>query len=134
VDYAGLKTIHQAAVALSLAGFFVRGVGSLRASEWVRGRLAKTVPHIVDTVLLLSALALAWSLRLAPSTAPWLTAKIIGLLVYIALGTIALRPTRPIRQRALAWVAALLTFSWIASVAISKNPLGFVARLWTLNW
>ena len=129
MDYTALKIVHQSAVTLSLAGFFARGVGSLRGAAWVRSRLARTVPHVVDTVLLLSALTLAWSLRHTPSAAPWLTAKIIGLLVYIGLGMVALRPTRPVRQRALAWVAALLTFAWIASVAISKNPLGFLARL-----
>lgn len=129
MDYVVLKILHQSAVTLSVAGFFVRGIGSLRGAAWIRGRLAKTLPHVVDTVLLLSALTLAWSLRLTPGAAPWLTAKIIGLLVYIGLGMIALRQGRPVRQRALAWVAALLTFAWIVSVAISKNPVGFLARI-----
>lgn len=129
MDYVALKILHQSAVTLSVAGFFVRGIGSLRGAAWIRGRLAKTLPHVVDTVLLLSALALAWSLRLTPGAAPWLTAKIIGLLVYIGLGMIALRQGRPVRQRALAWVAALLTFAWIVSVAISKNPVGFLAQI-----
>lgn len=129
MDYVALKILHQSAVTLSVAGFFVRGIGSLRGAAWIRGRLAKTLPHVVDTVLLLSALTLAWSLRLTPGAAPWLTAKIIGLLVYIGLGMIALRQGRPVRQRALAWVAALLTFAWIVSVAISKNPVGFLARI-----
>ena len=52
MDYFTIKTIHQTAVALSFAGFFARGLGSLMAASWVRGRTAKTVPHVVDTVLL----------------------------------------------------------------------------------
>jgi len=95
----------------------------------VRGRLAKTLPHVIDSVLLLSALTLAWMLRLTPSAAPWLLAKIIGLLLYIGLGVVALRPGGPLAVRATAWAAALLTFGWIVSVAVTKNPLGFFGAL-----
>jgi uncharacterized membrane protein SirB2 len=127
MDYLALKTVHQTAVALSVLGFFARGVGSLRGAAWVSGRFARTAPHVVDTVLLLTALGLAWTLRLTPVAAPWLMAKIVGLLLYIGLGMVALNPARPVRVRALAWVAALATFGWIVSVAITKNPLGFLA-------
>jgi uncharacterized membrane protein SirB2 len=129
MDYLVVKAIHQSAVALSLAGFFARGLGALRGAAWVHGRLAKTVPHVVDTVLLLSALTLAWLLHLSPAAAPWLQAKILGLLLYIALGMVALKPGRSRRARAVAWVAALATFGWIVSVALTKNPLGFLASL-----
>ena len=127
MEYATLKTIHQAAVALSLTGFFARGLASLLGATWVRRRLARTLPHVVDSVLLISALLLAWTLRLTPGSAPWLMAKILGLLVYIGLGVIALRPGRQASVRAIAWVAALATFGWIVSVAITKNPLGILA-------
>jgi uncharacterized membrane protein SirB2 len=127
MDYFAVRTIHQTAVALSVAGFFARGLGSLLGAPWVRSRLAKTLPHIVDSVLLLSALLLAWMLRPAPAAAPWLLAKIIGLVVYIGLGMVALKPGRPAPVRAAAWVAALVTFGWIVSVAISKNPWGLLA-------
>ena len=129
VDYLAIKTIHVSAVALSLTGFLARGLGSLRAAAWVQGRVARTLPHIVDTVLLASAVTLAWRLQLNPTNAPWLLAKIIGLLVYIGLGMVALKPGRPLRVRAAAWVAALATFGWIVSVAITKNPLGVLALI-----
>lgn len=124
-----IKTIHVTTVAISGTGFFARGLGSLLGATWVRGRLARTLPHVVDTALLLSALALAWSLGLTPANAPWLTAKIVGLLLYIGLGVVALRSGRPARVRALAWIAALATFGWIVSVAFVKNPIGFLALL-----
>jgi uncharacterized membrane protein SirB2 len=127
MDYLTIKTIHQTAVALSITGFFARGLASLRGAAWVQGRLAKTLPHIVDSVLLLSAIALAWMLRVMPGAAPWLTAKVIGLLLYIGLGVLALRPGRPRDVRAAAWVAALLVFTYIVSVALTKSPLGFLA-------
>jgi len=129
VDYPLLKTIHLSAVALSGAGFFARGLGGLMGAAWVRGRAARTLPHGVDTVLLLSALGLAWMLHLSPGAAPWLLAKIVGLLLYIALGVVALRASRPVAVRAIAFAAALATFGWIVSVAITKNALGLLALL-----
>lgn len=126
MNYFVVKTIHQGAVALSITGFFARGLGALTGACWVTSRAAKTLPHLVDTVLLLSALAMAWLLRLHPGNAPWLLAKIIGLLVYIGLGMVALKPGRPMLVRAVAWVGALVTFGWIVSVALSKRPMGFL--------
>ena len=127
MDYIVVKTIHQTAVALSFGGFFVRGLAALRGARWVRSRAARTLPHVVDSVLLASALVLAWSLRLDPAATPWLVAKIVGLLAYIALGIVALRPGRPVGVRAAAWMAALVTFGYIVSVAITKHPAGFLA-------
>ena len=129
MNYFAIKTLHQAAVALSFAGFFARGCGALAGAAWVRGRLAKTLPHLIDTVLLASALTLAWMLRLNPAATPWLLAKIVGLLVYIAFGAIAFRYAHSMRTRALAWVAALATFGYIVSVAFTKSPWGFVSWL-----
>lgn len=129
MDYASIKLIHQGAVALSLTGFFIRGAAALAGAGWVRGRLAKTLPHIIDTVLLVSALTLAWQLRLNPMVTPWLMAKIIGLLAYIGLGVVALRPGTSRGLRLAAWLAALATAGWIVSVAITKQPLGFLRSL-----
>jgi uncharacterized membrane protein SirB2 len=121
MDYLTVKLIHQSAVALSLTGFFVRGAASLSGATWVQSRLAKTLPHVIDTVLLLSALTLAWMLSLTPANAPWLMAKMVGLVAYVALGIIAMRPTRSRRVRVAAWLAAMATAGWIVSVAITKS-------------
>ncbi len=126
MDYFTVKLVHQAAVTLSITGFFARGLGSLIGARWVQSRVAKSLPHVVDSVLLLSALTLAWMLRLTPGNAPWLASKIVGLLVYIGLGVIALRPGRPRPIRVAAWLAALVTVGWIVSVAVTKAPLGFL--------
>jgi uncharacterized membrane protein SirB2 len=134
MDYATLKLIHVSAVVLSLSGFTARGVGALRRASWVRHRLARTIPHLVDTILLLSALGMLWVVRLTPWALPWLRAKIIGLVVYVALGVLALRPSitarmpRPMPSRLIAWISAILVFGYIVSVAVTKNPLG--AILW----
>ncbi|MGY4829062.1 SirB2 family protein [Sphaerotilaceae bacterium SBD11-9] len=125
MDYFTVKTIHQTAVALSFTGFFARGCGALLGATWVRSRAAKTVPHVVDTVLLASAITLAWMLQLNPLSTPWLLAKIVALLVYIVLGAMALREGRRRAVRTAAWLMALVTFGYIVSVAITKSPLGF---------
>lgn len=129
MDYFTVKLVHQTAVALSITGFFIRGAASLTGAHWVRGRSAKTLPHVVDSVLLLSALLLAWMLRLTPDRAPWLLAKIVGLVLYVGLGVIALRPGRPLAVRATAWIAALAVVGWIVSVAVTKSPVGFLGLL-----
>ena len=125
MDYFTLKLIHQSAVTLSVTGFFIRGLASLSGAAWVQHRAAKALPQVIDPVLLLSALTLAWMLRLSPTQAPWLMAKIVGLVAYVALGVVALRPGRPLAVRAAAWVGALLVVAWIVSVALTKSALGF---------
>lgn len=124
MDYAAWKLLHQGTVAVSLAGFVARGLGSLAGAEWMRRRMHRVWPHGVDTLLLASALVMAWLLRLNPLATPWLAAKIGGLLLYIGLGMLALRPGRPLALRIAAWAAALLVFGWIISVAMTKSPLG----------
>lgn len=129
MDYVFVKTVHQGAVALSITGFFIRGLAALTGARWVRSRAARTLPHVVDTLLLLSAVALAWMLRLSPLATPWLMAKIVGLLIYIALGSVALRPGLPVSGRSVAWLAALGTVGWIVSVAITKDAFGFLRAM-----
>ena len=129
MDYATLKLVHQVAVALSIGGFAVRGVAALVDARWLRGRAARTLPHAVDSVLLASALALAWTLRLNPIEAPWLLAKIAGLLLYIGLGMLALRPGLPRRARAVALFAALLTFAQIVAMALTKSVAGLIVLI-----
>jgi uncharacterized membrane protein SirB2 len=129
MEYGVLKMVHESAVAISFAGFFARGVGMLRNAGWVRHRAVRTLPHLVDTVLIVSALWLAWLLRLTPMNAPWISAKIVGLFGYIALGMVALRFGRTKAVRATAWIAAMLTFGYIVSVAITKDPRGLLSLL-----
>jgi len=127
VLYAALKGLHVGCAAISLALFAVRGVWRMTAPARLARRWVRVVPHVVDTVLLASAIALAWMLRSAPFADGWLTAKVAGLAVYIALGTIALKRGRTPGIRAVAFVGALATFAYIVSVAVTKSPLGFFA-------
>ena len=120
--YALLKLIHVTCVALSGAGFAARGMLMLVRSPMLRARWLRVAPHVVDSLLLMSAIALAWQAQLSPLTHSWLAAKIMALLAYIVLGTIALKRGRTLRTRALAFVAALMTFGYIVSVALTRDP------------
>lgn len=124
MDYASIKLLHESAVTLSGLGFLVRGIASFRGSGWTQGRLAKTLPHAVDTILLASGVTLAAMLHLTPANTPWLLSKVLGLLLYIALGVVALRPRIELNVRKVAWALALVVLAWIASVAVLKNPWG----------
>jgi uncharacterized membrane protein SirB2 len=118
-----LKAIHVASVALSIAGFLVRGILVWREAPVMRRRWVRVVPHINDTVLLASAVAMAVLSAQYPFVAGWLTAKVFGLVAYVALGAVALRSASRERRRA-AFVAALLVFGWIVSVALTRHPAG----------
>ena len=125
--YPALKHLHLTAVALSFSLFMLRGLWMLADSPRLQQRWVRIVPHVMDTVLLASAIGLTLTLHQYPFVQSWLTAKLLGLVVYIILGSIALRygPNKPLR--ATAWLAALLVFGYIVSVALTHNPLGFLA-------
>ena len=124
-----VKTIHVAFVALSFAGFFIRGIWMLRDSTLLRQRWVRITPQVVDTVLLLSAIVLAVQMHFSPMEQPWLMAKIIALVIYIAVGLVALRLGRSKRVRLSAWLLGLFIFMYIVSVAMSKSALGWFALL-----
>lgn len=121
--YATLKVIHVTCVIASGAGFLARGLLMLADSPWLNARFVRVVPHIVDTLLLASAITMAVIAHLAPTQQPWLMAKIVGLLAYIVLGAIALRRGRTRKQRILAFAAALTTFAYIVGVALTRSPM-----------
>ncbi|WP_263772277.1 SirB2 family protein [Propionivibrio soli] len=122
--YLALRHIHITCVILSGTGFFIRGLGMLADSPWLNRRWVRIVPHIVDTVLLGSAIWLALLTHQYPLALDWLTAKVIALVVYVILGAMALRRGRTKSARAGYFVAALLTFGYIVSVALTRSPLG----------
>ncbi|MDO8990261.1 MAG: SirB2 family protein [Sideroxyarcus sp.] len=119
---AALKHIHIASVTLSYTLFFLRGVWMLRDSPISQQRWTRIAPHVVDSVLLASAIALAWQLGFSPLEQPWLAAKIAALLLYIVIGSVALKRGKTKRIRLFAWLAAQLVFVYIVSVAMTHNP------------
>jgi uncharacterized membrane protein SirB2 len=121
-----LKFIHVSCAFISIAGFGLRGYWMMSDNPLLQHRVARRLPHVIDTLLLLSAIMLLVVWRLSPLETPWLGAKVIALLVYIGLGMVALRFGQSREIRVCAWLLALLTAGYIVSVAYSKNPLGFM--------
>lgn len=123
-----LKMIHVGSVIVSYTLFFLRGVWLMQASQKLRQRWVKILPHVVDTILLTSAIALASTIQQNPLDNSWLTAKVAGLLLYIGLGMIAIRFGKNRRTKIMAWIAAQCVFIYIVLVALTKSP---VLGLWS---
>lgn len=125
--YPQIKWVHVASVVLSGTLFLIRGA----LVQFGQGRLARSAPlrylsWTIDTVLLTAALMLLTILPSGFFANGWLLAKIVLLVVYIGLATIALRAVRPAR-RALAYAAALAVFLTIVGIARAHHPLGVFA-------
>ena len=127
--YALIKYVHLFSVTLSLTGFFLRGVLTLRASPLMKARWIKVLPHINDTILLAAALSLAVMSDQYPFVSGWVTAKVLGVIAYIILGALALRDASTRRMRIACWFASLAVFGWIVSVALTRQPTGFLAAV-----
>lgn len=121
--YLLVKVIHVSTAIISILGFFVRGVWMMRSSPMLNVRWVKIAPHINDTLLLISAIVLVIITSQYPGPVAWINVKIIGVIIYIILGTIALKYGKTKRVRIIAWCLALLIYSYIVLVAISKNSL-----------
>jgi uncharacterized membrane protein SirB2 len=128
MDYLSVKHIHMACAAVSASLFLLRGIWMLRASKRLQQRWVRIAPHVVDTLLLASAITLAvWSGQY-PFAQGWLTAKLFALLGYVALGTIALKRGRSRAARGAAFIGALALFAYIVAAAVTKHALPWLAR------
>lgn len=127
--YLALKHLHVTCVVLSGTGFVLRGWWMLQDSPLLRQRWVRVVPHLVDTLLLGSAISMALISAQYPFALDWLTAKLFGLLAYIVFGSLALKRGRTKAQRAVFLVCALLAFAYIVSVALTRNPLGVLSLI-----
>lgn len=122
MSYAVLKMTHVTCVITSYLFFTLRGLWMMQASPRLQQRWVKILPHVIDTLLLSSAIFLAITLHQNPVRDAWLAAKIAGLLLYIVLGMIALRRGKTRKTRITAWIAAQIVFLYIVLVALTKNP------------
>jgi uncharacterized membrane protein SirB2 len=123
--YLAIKYLHITSVALSGSFFLLRGFWMLRESDMLQQRWVKVLPHIIDTLLLSSALIMVFWSAQYPFVQPWLTAKLIALIAYIGLGTVALKRGKTKAVRTWAWVAALATFAYIVAVALTRRAMIF---------
>jgi uncharacterized membrane protein SirB2 len=111
-------------VGISLALLLLRFALSLKGSAWLERKFLKVVPHVVDTLLLLSAVGMMLMISQYPFVTPWLTEKLIGVLAYIALGVMALKG-RTLLLRCFGLAGALGWLVLVVKVAITKQPVLF---------
>lgn len=127
--YLQIKWVHVAAVIASGLLFFLRGGAQLLGARWTMAAPLRYLSYTVDTVLLTAALMLATILHQMPFVNGWLTTKVLLLVVYVVLGSFALKRAKSRRQQALCWIGALLVYGFIITIARTHNPLGFFAML-----
>ena len=120
-----LKGLHITCAITSYTLFFLRGIWSFKGSPIMRQRWVRIVPHVVDTLLLVLAIALTFAIHQYPFVDAWLTAKVIGVFLYIGLGFVALKYGKTRTMRILAWLIAQIVFAYIVLVAIHHNAVPF---------
>ncbi len=122
MSYAELKIIHVVSAIFSYLLFTLRGVWMMQDSPILQRRWVKILPHVIDTVLLASAIALVTMIQQYSEMNTWLSAKIGGILLYIILGMMALRFGKTRKIKTIAWITAQIVFFYIVLVALTKNP------------
>lgn len=125
--YLIIKNLHALSAVITITGFVLRGYWMVTGSDKLQHRITRIAPHVVDTVFLLSGIAMLAMLSLNPFSQGWLVAKFAGLIAYILLGTLAIRRGSTLQIRIIAFVGALSVFSYIVGVALSKSPLSWLA-------
>ena len=120
--YLALRAVHVTAVVISIALFVTRAGMSLAGDARLQMPFFRVGPHVVDTVLLGSAVLLTLVVRQYPFVNGWLTAKVLALIAYIVLGSVAIRRGRTPAIRGAALVAALVTVAYIVVTALHHDP------------
>jgi uncharacterized membrane protein SirB2 len=121
--YEAVKAVHVGTVAITASLFVLRGLWMMAESPQLQQRWVRILPHVNDTLLLASAIALAAMSRQYPFVMDWLTAKLLALVAYIVLGSIALKYGKAKSIRVAAFLAALAVLGYIVAVALGRNPL-----------
>ena len=125
MSYLAIKHLHILCALLSGSFFLLRGIWMLAGSPLLQRRWVRVAPHLIDTLLLSSALVMVFWSGQYPFVQPWLTAKVLALTLYIILGAIALKRGKSRGARIQAFAAALAVFAYIVAVALSKQPIPF---------
>lgn len=126
VHYPALRHLHMGLAFTSGALFALRGAAVLAGQRWPMHWVPRRLSVIIDTGLLAAAIRLLWELRLNPLVVSWLQVKLALLPVYIVLGALALKYARQRGAKTVFYIAALLVYGFMISVALTHSPLGVV--------
>lgn len=123
--YAQIRSAHILTVVLSGGLFAVRGVGVLAGARWPIHAALRYSSYAIDTALLTAALMLVAVVPAAMFANHWLTVKLVLVMVYVVLGTMALKRASTARGKLICYVAALVVFGLIVGIARRHSPLGW---------
>ncbi|MEQ1514784.1 MAG: SirB2 family protein [Lysobacteraceae bacterium] len=127
--YPQIRFVHIACVVLSGMLFFLRGTGVLAGARWPMRLPVRLASYSIDTVLLTAALMLVTMLPGAMFANGWLTTKLVLLVVYVILGSFALKRARTPRAMRLCFVAAAATYLFMFSIARAHDPAGILRAI-----
>lgn len=127
--YEDIKWLHIACVALSGSLFVSRGFLMMGNSVHANNKVLARSSYVIDSTLLTAAILLTVIIHQYPLRQAWLTVKVVLLVIYIFLGIWALRGGKTRRQRIAYFVAAVLLYGFIISVAVTHDPRGLFSRL-----
>lgn len=116
-----IKLIHMSTAFISISFFLLRGFWVFNNSSMMSKKWVKILPHVNDTILLITATLLALSLHQFPFVDGWLTAKFIALIIYIVFGMFALKRAKEMKNKVVFFILALLMFSYIVGVALTRS-------------
>ena len=119
------KDIHVTFVVLTILFFLLRGFWMILDSSLLKKVWVRILSASIDTVLLVSAIVQAMTISQYPFIDHWLTAKVLALIIYIVLGSVAFTYGKTKTIRVSAWLAAIACFGYIANVALTRNPTIF---------
>lgn len=121
-----IKLIHMSTAFISIALFLIRGFWVFNHSDMMNKKWVKIVPHVNDTILLVAAIFLTVGISQYPFTHDWLTVKLIALIFYIVFGMFALKRAKERKNKVIFFILALMTFSYIVGVALSRSASWFI--------
>lgn len=129
--YQDIKWLHISCVGLSGSLFVIRGFLMMSDSVRTNNKTLARASYVIDSTLLSAAILLSVIIHQYPLFNAWLTAKLVLLVFYIFLGIRALRRGKTRRQRIAYFVAAVLVYGFIISVAVTHDPRGLFSQVFS---
>ncbi len=127
--YPQIKSVHVWLILLSGGLFALRGLLVLLGQRWAMHAALRYLSYSIDSALLTAAMMLLVILKLNPFLTPWLACKLALLVLYVILGSLALKRAASARGRGLAYFAAVLCFATMYGIARAHHPLGWLLRV-----
>ncbi len=121
--YLAIKQLHILTAMISITLFLLRFWMLIRQSGWLRKKWIRVAPHINDTLLLTFAVLLCFATRQAPLVTPWLSEKVIVVILYILAAMFTLKWAKTRSGRIIWFIIALSLFAYTANIAVHKTPM-----------